>query len=303
MTARDDTGRKFSDDVERLLRGEEPPAEGADPDYLETVQFARRLVDLGQEPDAEFARRLRGRLLTEMAGRDADARDSRSWSVRLFSRPGLRLAMVSTFVVVAAVGLLWRAGLLLPTASQPPQEAAPGMLSAPPAPIAPEAGAPTTASAAADTGNGATLARTAPSTSPLEITGYSESAAGLGEDINITIEFRNTGSDGYVLTPFPPAVTIRDVATGQIAYTSAAGTSRYSLAALQSIDYQLTWDQRDDGGAQVLPGRYQVDVEGVEAQLEKGGMSVPAGASDVTAFDILPQTADGTAGGMATTVG
>jgi hypothetical protein len=299
MTPRDNAGRQFSDDVERLLRGEEPLGGSADADYLDTILFARKLVDLGQEPDADFALRLRRRLVTEMAAQDAKAGDTQSWFVKLFSRPGLRLAMVSTFVVLAAIGLVWRAGLLSPMASSPSGDASAGMLSAPPTPLAPETSAPEVARAQTD-GNGAAMAMP-PASTALTITGHVEPTAAFGKAVSVSFEFSNASPDGYLLTPFPPTIAIREAATGRIVFTSVAGTSGYSLAAMESIQYDFTWDQKDNGGVQVGPGRYQVAVETVEAQSEKGGTSVPAGASDVTAFDILPQAAGGTAGGMDTT--
>ena len=296
MQPRDDAERRFSDDVERLLRGDEPSGDSADTDYAETVLFARRLVDLGQEPDTDFALRLRRRLVTEMAEQDVAAHDSRSWFVKLFSQPALRLALVSTFVVLAAVGLVWRAGLLSPMASSPTDDAAVGIFSTPPAPLTPEIGGPDTARAQ-DSGANAALAVPSAST-PLMITGYVEPTAALGEAVNITLEFSNSSPDGYELTPFPPTIAIREAATGQVVFTSVAGASVYSLATMETLQYNLMWDQKDSGGAQVEPGRYEVDVETLEARLEKGGMSVPAGASDITAFEILPESAGGTTGGV-----
>jgi len=130
------------------------------------------------------------------------------------------------------------------------------------------------------------------------MSGYAEPTVAFGQPIDITVVVRNDGPEGYVLTPFPPAVAIRDVATGQVVFTFVEGTSSHGLSAMESIQYDLVWDQSGSGGAQVEPGRYEVDVEIMQAQLEKGGVSVSAGASGITAFAILPASVEGTAEGM-----
>jgi len=298
MKPRDNAGRQFSEDIEKLLHGEEPSTGNADVDYMETVQFARRLLDLGQEPDSDFALKLRRRLLTNMAAQDVPEKDSRSWFVQLFSRPGLRLALVSTFVVIAAVGLIWRAGFLSPMATPPAEDAAPGMLTAPPAPLAPEAGGPQMARVPDDGAKDSTMAAATSPTTTIVMEGYVEPTAAFGQEVGITLVFRNDGAAGYFLTPFPPSVAIREAETGRIVFTFVEGTSSLELSAMESIQYDLVWDQRGSGGAQVEPGRYEVDVEMMDAQLEKGGESVPAGAGGIAAFDILPETVNGTVGAM-----
>jgi len=295
MTTRDSEERQFSEDIERLLKGEEPLKRLSDADYAETVLFARRLVELRQEPDEKFAGRLRRNLLTEMATRDAQAGEAGSWFTRLFARPGLRLAMASTFVVLAAVGLVWRAGLLSPAMPQA-GEVPPAMLTAPSAPAAPETNAPEMARGQADAA--AKLAdgpaTSAPTTSPVMITVYVAPTNASGDDINIALVFRNEGPDGYSLTPFPPGIIIREMATGQVVRTFSAGTSTGVISAMESLQYTVVWNQEDDSGRQVQPGRYQINAEIVEARLEKGDLTVPAGAHDLTAFDILSLTTNGT---------
>ena len=294
MKLRDDAGRRFSEDIERLLKGEEPLDSVSDADYAETLRFSQRLMALRQEPDPEFAANLRRRLAITMATQDAVAPEQQSWFSHVFSRPGLRLAMVSTFVVLAAVGVLWRAGLLspaMPGAGEAPQD----MLMAPPAPSTTDVGTPEMARAAGDDGKqDAATAMPAAAPATVVVAAYAQPSAALGERIIITITLRNAGPDGYTLTPFPPALAIRQSATGQVIYTFAPGTSTHALSGMQATQFDVTWDQRDSAGAQVEPGRYGIDVEMMEAMTEKGDIAVPADGYNVAEFDILPGASAGT---------
>ena len=294
MTTRDDDERQFSEDIERLLRGEEPLERPSDADYAETVLFARRLVELRQDPDEEFAGKLRRNLLTDMAARDSQANEAGSWFTRLFARPGLRLAMVSTFVVLAAVGLVWRAGLLSPMM---PQASPPSMLTTPSDPAFPTTNAPEMARAQ---GDAAAKAAEEPDVSatyagPVMLTVYVAPTNVSGDDINIALVFRNEGPDDYTLAPFPPGIVIREVPTGRVVRTFGAGDSASALSAMESLQYVVVWDQEDESGRQVQPGRYQIDTEFIEAHLEKGDLTVPASAYGETTFDILSLTTNGTA--------
>jgi hypothetical protein len=126
------------------------------------------------------------------------------------------------------------------------------------------------------------------------ITVYVAPTNASGDDINIALVFRNEGPDGYSLAPFPPGIIIREMATGQVVRTFSAGTSTGVISAMESLQYTVVWNQEDDSGRQVQPGRYQINAEIVEARLEKGDLTVPAGAYDSTAFDILSLTTNGT---------
>jgi hypothetical protein len=301
MKFRDNTGRRFSEDIERLFNGEEPPTNVSDSDYAETLRFARNLMALRQDPDPRFAADLKHRLAITMAAQDSVASEQQSWFSQVLSRPGLRLAMVSTFVVLAAVGVLWRAGLLspaMPGAGEAPQD----MLMAPPAPGTTDAGSPEMARAAGDATKQETNAAV-PAAAPTSIVvvGYTEPTAALGESVTITITLRNEGPDGYTLTPFPPALAIRQLATGQVIFTFAPGTATHALSGMEFTQFDVTWDQRDIRGAQVEPGRYGIDVEMMDATTEKGDIAVPTASYNVAEFDILGGASAGTVRDSGTT--
>jgi len=297
MSARNSDERLFSEDVERLLRGEETLPSHADAEYEEILRFARKLLALREEPRPEFTATLRDRLLTGMAEQDMASRqeDTRSWFTRFFGQPGLRLAMVSTFVVLAAVGLIWKAGLFSALPGQP-AVTAPAALqesdSVPP--TAPAMGAPDLLTAAAnESGTAAATAARAPT--PFTVAGHVAPSNSYGEEVSISISFQNSGPEGVMLSPFPPAVSIRDVSNGQTVYTFAAGTSQLALSSMESVTYDVSWDQKDAGGTQVLPGAYEVDVQAIESRLEKGDAAESPATQAVASFEVLVEVRKDTA--------
>ncbi len=290
MAARNSDDRQFTEDLECLLRGEEAKSSGANSEYTDTLAFARKLIALREEPRAEFASRLRQRLMVEMAEQDQARQpaDSRSWIARLFGQPGLRLAMVSTFVVLAATGLLWRAGLFSMLPEQP-AASTPGALSDSglTAPSAPEASLPDTLMATQ--GEPAAVAATREAT-PYTVSGYVVPTNAYGETVTVSLLFQNRGAEGVTLSPFPPEVSIRNASTGQTVHRFVAGESQLALSSMESAHYDISWDQKDTDGNQVVPGTYEVELQAIESVSEKGA---PAGSSEVRAvasFEVLPQS-------------
>lgn len=263
MKPRDEFERQFAEDIDRLLRGEEPLSIEDNADYAEALQFAQRLMSLREEPDEEFAGQLRHRLVTEMAEQDAKQESSDSWFVRVFSRPSLRLAMVSTFIVLAAVGLVWRTGMLSPMTPQT-EEPGPGIM-ATPDPSAPED------RAAATDDSFLTTEEPAPEAAPgaaLTVQGLVSEMNSYGYPVRITIEVSNEGPEAVSLAFFPPAVHIRDAATGEIVYSFAAGDRSDAIQPMEIRSYRIDWPQEDQAGDQVTSGRYLVDVAVAETTAE-----------------------------------
>lgn len=303
MSARNSDERLFSEDVERLLRGEETLSPHADAEYTETLRFARKLLALREEPRPEFTATLRDRLMTGMAEQDmaAQQEDTRSWFTRFFGQPGLRLAMVSTFVVLAAVGLIWKAGLFSALPGQPAGNA-PATLQESDAvpPTAPAAGAPDMLTVAGDE-SGMAAATAARTPTPFTVAGHVTPSNSYGETVAISISFQNNGPEGVMLSPFPPEVSIRDVSNGQTVYTFAAGTSQLALSSMESVTYDISWNQKDAGGTQVLPGAYEVDVQAIESRLEKGDSAESPATQAVASFEVLLEIRDDAATTAGTT--
>ncbi len=276
MAPRDNIGRQFSEDLERLARGH--PPEATDEDYAATLEFARRLIDLKDEPSPAFTSSLREELMLKLAQQDVQsaAEEQPSFLVRLFGGRTVRLAVVSTFIVVAALGLVWRAGLLSPMMPSGSDEA-PSLMqdgaaqdSEEAAPEDGEAEAPEMIRATDEMKEDADAAGMAPPATPVVIRAEATPAVVHGDPVTISLFFENSGPEGMTLTPFPPAVMLRDMDTDAIVYVFASGTSSLALSSMESTQYDVTWEQTDQAGAQVPAGLYAVDVGHTEATAEGG---------------------------------
>lgn len=73
-----------------------------------------------------------------------------------------------------------------------------------------------------------------------------------GEDVTITLSFRNTANSSVVIDPYPPEVTVTRLKYfhwgDERIRTFAAGTEARSLGSGRVITCTLTWDQMDDQG-------------------------------------------------------
>ena len=66
--------KKFSEDVERLLAGEEVKGgKDADEDYRTAINFAQRLTELPAEPSSQFKDQLKQRLLLQLTRQEVEA--------------------------------------------------------------------------------------------------------------------------------------------------------------------------------------------------------------------------------------
>ena len=268
--------QQFSEDIERLARGSQPSSQDAD--YASMLEFARHLMALRDEPRPAFASRLREDLMLKMAEQDIATEARPSWFMRLFGSHSVRLAVVSGFVVLAAVGLVWRAGFFSSMSSPPPAdgEAAvtqDGVPEEPQAEAAEEEKATgpdmirSTDEAEEDEGSlGVT-----PSETPLTIRAEAVPAAVPGEDVTVYVFFDNTGTEGMTLAPFPPPITIRTMDTDAVVRTFEPGASSLALSSMESTRYDITWDQTDDAGRQVDTGAYAVDIGQTTFKPEKYG--------------------------------
>lgn len=293
MAQRDSVERRFSEDMERLARGQEPPARDAD--YATMLDFARRLMDLGEEPSASFTSRLREDLMREMAQRDAAAEARPSLLLRLFGGHAVRLAVVSAFVVLAAIGLVWRAGLLSPLLT-PSGDAGPALTQEAP-PEAPqeeeaeeeEAAMPEMVRAADEAEDAVGAAAPSPSTLPMVVRAEAVPTVVRGETVTMSVFFENPGPEGMTVAPYPPAIHVRALNTGTVVYSFEAGASSLALSPMESARYDVTWEQLDQGGQPVPAGMYAVDVVGSVAMLEPDkAESVSLEVMGVAIIEIVP---------------
>ncbi len=292
MTRGDSIESRFTEDIERLLRGEQPVSV-ADGDYRATLDFAGQLMSLRQEPDPGFADRLRQDLMLRFAEQDVATSRSAQPSLleRLFGSHALRLAVVSTFVVLAAVGLVWRAGYLSPMMEQAGDALTSTLDEGGAEPSAEmEEPAPEMARVGEDDVEEEAASVALPSALPVSVAGHVAAANTWGQDIEISILFENEGPDGVMLSPFPPAVFVRETGTDRVVYGFDAGLSQLALSSMESTSYDIVWDQNDWSGTPVEPGRYEVDVDWTVAQPEKGAAAYAVNARGIAAFEILPDS-------------
>ncbi|MDD4860283.1 MAG: zf-HC2 domain-containing protein [Dehalococcoidales bacterium] len=205
----------------------------------------------------------------------------------VLAKPAFRAA-VSVLVVVFIIGALWQSGLFSGYSSAPPaaQAPAPGIIvtkpamttpppttvppptivipQAPPPVIVP---APTTPAATTPPVPG-------PRPMPLqwEITATADKTIYLpGELVTINFSLMNKSNETLAVAPFPPQVRIIKPGPGaqEVFRSFPAGSGEKALNSGETGRYIVTWDQKDNGGQQVLPGWYYAEV-----QVIAGGSSI-----------------------------
>ena len=265
--------KEFSENIDRLLAGQEFEAgEDVTEDYRTVIQFAQKLSGLRDEPSTAFKDQLRRRLLLKMAEQEAEAERQREkrtsfWeSLRNLAprSPVWRTATATVVMMVLAVVVFWGFGIF----TQAPEQMAergPKPAMAPPPQAAPEE------SPAATLDSGAVL--------KLEPILAETNVYIMGEEVKIDLVFRNAGSEPIVVAPFPPAIQINQADTDEVVRSFAPGGESAEISAAATLSYTLVWNQLDDRGEPVEPGRYTIivgdvttkkGVEPREAQLNFG---------------------------------
>ena len=112
-----------------------------------------------------------------------------------------------------------------------------------------------------------------------------------GENVRIEVAFSNHFAQPLVLEDFPPAISLMDASTGLPIYTFVGEQSDKTLAPGETAAVSLDWDQKDNKGRPVPPGKYYVELETIESY----GQNIPLNMAQPAVFDILP-SASGEAG-------
>ena len=258
--------KEFSEKIDRILAGQKVEAgEDVSEDFRATIQFAQKLEELRDKPLPVFKEQLKRRLLLKLAEKEAAAEEQRErrfsfWETmsNLAPRSSVwRTAIATVVVVVLAAVVFWESGIFI----QAPEQAAergtepPAAATAPAPAFAPEE--PEEPSVAMSD-SGAML--------NLEPTVEEAKVYMRGEEIEIDLVFSNTGPESIMLTSFPPAIQINRIDTGEVVRTFALGNESAEISASGKLDYTLVWDQLDDGGKQVEPGRYLIIAGDVSIQ-------------------------------------
>ena len=119
MEKEENTERNFSQELDKMLAGEEPcPGAAPDEDYQSAISFAGRLVDSRPEPSPAFKSQLKERLLLKLSQHGVETPEEAKWSRILEGvkrlvpeRVILRAAAITSLVAIWAIGILWGAGV------------------------------------------------------------------------------------------------------------------------------------------------------------------------------------------------
>ena len=121
---------------------------------------------------------------------------------------------------------------------------------------------------------------------PIQVTGTTGKSYYLsGEDIDIKISFERDPQhkEPLEINPFPPAITVKLRQDDESVRSFPAGTATRRLEPGEVVNYDLTWNQRDDQGQPVHYGYYYLSFGSI-AYGEAGRM----GILSLCPFPILP---------------
>lgn len=257
--------RSFSEDVDRLLAGEENvPGEDKGEEYRSVFSLARRVTELRRQPSPRFKADLKRELLLKLEEQEVEKEERAKVSLwHVFSSlvprsAAWRTATVTVMVGVLAALILWGTGMF----GQP-----------------------------SDTFKG-------PDGSPVLSVSYSgalqleavppgSAVRSVGENFEVGIILKNVSNDYVTIDPYPPAIEIRWADTNDVVRYFEQGTDKREIAPSEGLIYPLVWDQMDDSGQPVSAGKYVVVVENVA--LVKDAVSGNAFSEPVQLVELVIQ--------------
>ena len=242
-----DMEKEFSENIDRMLAGEEiKVSAGMDDDCRTALDFTQELARLCAVPSPFFKAELKEKLLQKLSEEEsrAEAKRGRFWESlrRLVPRQPVWQALTALLVVVVvAGGITWGMGTLKVSGPPPCPMPAPT-----PAPQPPQS----------------SLELEAIPLSPIE---YAPGVFLPGEEVKIEFRFSNASSEPITVAPFPPGIEIVRPKTDEdgVVRSFAKGSGQLDMSPVETVEYTLVWDQKDDNGKQVVPGWYYVDVKGI----------------------------------------
>ena len=213
---------QFTQDVDAMLSGKGPGATpAADSERKADLEFAGKIREAQAAPSPMFQAALKQRLLAKLAETET-ARESKK--APSFKDWFGRIFSQRTWQVAGALTVLLIAALVVWRT---------GLFTQGPIVTSPY---PTVAVEAS-----ARLAK---------------DAYVPGETIEIAFSFKNLSSQALAF-PFPPSFRIETL-DAQTLRMFPAGAAQKSLSPGGETSYSVTWDQKDDNGAQVPAGEYQI---------------------------------------------
>jgi len=266
--------QEFFENIDRMMAGEDISiGNDADDDVRATIEFSRKLTDMHTGPSTEFKEQLKSRLLMKLTGQDVAARQKieRNWFRDILDKlvpqsPVWRTATVTVVMLVAVVSVLWRTGLftgtegvgeelLMKGVSRTQEEA--GAFGVEESEAA-TAESPRMGITAEDSAPAPEIVDTEASVINIDVTPIGANVFDYGSEINYRFTLTNVTGETITITPFPPRITIIGGGVLRPVRIIPEGDQSREIAPSGSVEHELTWDQRDDNGALVEPGWYNV---------------------------------------------
>ncbi len=243
---KDNKEQQFSGDIDRLITGEKPEEiKPPEDDYNKNIQFAEKMLDSRAEPSPAFKENLRKQLLAKLVEKEMEIERGRErtkgfWETvkNVIPRSPAWRTVTATIALFALVLIVvWQLGVFtgpssppMLTTSQPPGITAQGLV---------------------------------------EVTAQTkQSTYRIGEPIDIVFTFKNTSREPVTLTFYPPEILI--AASSLKPYRTIKGGESRLLAAGETLEYIVTWDQLDNEGLQVPPGDYIINMLDIQLSDGKG---------------------------------
>lgn len=252
--------RDFSEQIDRLLAGQDIKTEGQTDDDLRTaLVFAKKMTMLRTAPSPAFEASLGERLLQKLEAREVQ---KRSWLSRLIFQQPIWQAAAAAVIVIIIGSVLWVTGVF--NSSRPNTVMPPAPTPAVTVPAATTA-APTSTTLPIST-TSVPPATLIPGVFLKVSASTDKTVYAPGEAVVIDVTLQNTGSQTLPIAKYPPILSLMDAATGQPVYTFDAGSGSANLAPNASISYTETWHQQNARGGTVIPGSYYVELEDLDYQ-------------------------------------
>jgi hypothetical protein len=224
---------QFTQDVDAMLSGKQPGATpAADSEGKADLEFAGKIREAHAAPTPVFQAVLKQRLLAKLTEMETADESRKAPSLKDWFG---RVFSQRTWQVTGALAVLLIASLVVWRT---------GLFTQGPVVTNPYPTVAVEASASLD-----------------------KDAYSVGETIEIAFSFKNLSSQALAF-PFPPSFRIETV-DAQTLRIFPAGAAQKSLSPGEGTSYNVSWDQKDDTGAQVPAGQYQIVMP--NAKLDDAG--------------------------------
>lgn len=245
MGRMDKEEKQFSEDIDRLLDGEEVSLDDSlSEEYKSVHELSNRLLQSQVEPSKDFKLKLKNRLLQKLQMQEIEESQQAgrlNWFLDFVKNivpqtPALRTATVTVFVLVIAVVTVWQMGLF----SQTPE-----VVTAPPTDT-PIVGQPP---------GGETIIDSLIKVSTVET---EDIEVPYGVEITLELLFKNISDEVIAISAFPPRMFIAQESSLRPVIFFEEGNQMKEILPESEISYTLVWDQKESDGSLAAPGWYTI---------------------------------------------